>query len=138
MKIIPLYKLAKIIALPKILDERGNLTFFQNSDNIPFDIKRVFWIYDVPGGEARGGHANREQQELIISISGSFDVVVKSKEGQEKRFNLNRSYFGLYVPKNTWRQIENFSTNAVSFHACSTAFDESDYIRDYQQYLNQI
>ena len=129
---------ARIIALPKILDERGNLTFFQNSDQIPFDIKRVFWIYDVPGGEARGGHANIEQQELIISISGSFDVVVKSKEGIEKRFNLNRSYFGLYVPKNTWRQIENFSTNAVSFHACSTAFDEMDYIRDYQQYLNQI
>jgi hypothetical protein len=127
-------KSPRIIQLPKIFDARGNLTFFQNSDQIPFDIKRVFWIYDVPGGEYRGGHANKTLCELIIAISGSFDVVVKDKNDIEKKFCLNRSYFGLYLPPNTWRHMENFSTNAVSVHVCSAAFDESDYIRDFEEF----
>jgi hypothetical protein len=126
----------QIIQLPKIIDERGNLTFLQNDDQIPFEVKRVFWIYDVPGGEYRGGHANKIQQELIIALSGSFDIVVKTPAGEELKFCLNRSYFGLYLPANTWRHMENFSTNSVSIHICSTDFEEEDYIRDYEQYKN--
>ena len=121
----------RIIQLPKILDPRGNLTFLQNRDQIPFDIERVFWIYDVPGGEYRGGHANKTLHELIIAISGSFDVIVTDKNGKWQKFCLNRSYFGLYLPPNTWRHMENFSTNSVSVHVCSVAFDESDYIRNF-------
>lgn len=124
--------LARIIQLPKIIDERGNLTFMQNEDQIPFVIKRVFWIYDVPGGEYRGGHANKSLEELIIALSGSFDIVVKDKQGNEQKFCLNRSYFGLYLPANTWRHMENFSTNSVSMHICSTDFEEQDYIRDFE------
>lgn len=124
--------IARIIELPKIIDERGNLTFMQNQDQIPFIIKRVFWIYDVPGGEYRGGHANKSQEELIIALSGSFDIVVKDKQGNELKFCLNRSYFGLYLPADTWRHMENFSTNSVSMHICSTDFEEQDYIRDYE------
>lgn len=123
-----------IIQLTKILDPRGNLTFIQNRDQIPFEIKRVFWVYDVPGGEYRGGHANKTLHELIIAISGSFDIVVKDKRGKEQKFCLNRSYFGLYLPSNTWRHMENFSTNSVSVHVCSDAFDESDYIRDFDEF----
>lgn len=122
----------QIIQLPKVIDERGNLTFLQNQDQIPFLVKRVFWIYDVPGGEYRGGHANNTQQELIIALSGSFDIVVKDKFGSEQKFCLNRSYFGLYLPANTWRHMENFSTNSVSMHVCSTEFEEEDYVRDFQ------
>lgn len=124
--------IARIIELPKIIDERGNLTFMENQDQIPFIIKRVFWIYDVPGGEYRGGHANKSQEELIIALSGSFDIVVKDKQGNELKFCLNRSYFGLYLPADTWRHMENFSTNSVSMHICSTDFEEQDYIRDYE------
>jgi dTDP-4-dehydrorhamnose 3,5-epimerase-like enzyme len=127
---------AQIIQLPKILDSRGNLTFLQNKDHIPFNINRVFWIYDVPGGEVRGGHANKSLQELIVAISGSFDVVITHKNGEEQRFCLNRSYFGLYLPPNTWRHMENFSTNAVSLHVCSNAFDEQDYIRSFDAFKN--
>ena len=127
---------AQIIQLPKILDSRGNLTFLQNKDHIPFIINRVFWIYDVPGGEVRGGHANKSLQELIIAISGSFDVVITNKYGVEQRFCLNRSYFGLYLPPNTWRHMENFSTNAVSLHVCSSAYDEQDYIRSFDAFKN--
>lgn len=126
----------RIIQLPKIFDPRGNLTFLQNRDHIPFEIKRVFWIYDVPGGEFRGGHANKILHELIIAISGSFDVLVKDISGDEQRFCLNRSYFGLYLPPNTWRQMENFSTNSVSVHVCSTEFDENDYIREFEDFKN--
>lgn len=123
-----------IINLPKFLDPRGNLTFLQNGDQIPFEIKRVFWIYDVPGGETRGGHANKTMHELIIALSGSFDIVVTHPSGEEERFCLNRSYFGLFLPPNTWRHMENFSTNAVSLHVCSNEFDENDYIRSFDDF----
>lgn len=128
---------ARIIELPKIYDPRGNLTFLQNNTQIPFEIKRVFWIYDVPGGEYRGGHANKTLHELIIAISGSFDIVVKNSFGVETKFCLNRSYFGLYLPPNTWRHMENFSTNSVSLHVCSNIFDEQDYIRSHTDFVNE-
>jgi len=126
----------KIIQLPKITDVRGNLSFAQNSDQIPFEIKRVFWIYDVPGGETRGGHAFKTQEEVIIVISGSIDIVVVDPNGNETKFSLNRSYSGLYIPALHWRHLENFSTNSVSVHLSNTDFDESDYIRDFQQFKN--
>lgn len=119
-----------IINFPKIEDPRGNLTFLQNQDQIPFEIKRVFWTYDVPGGETRGGHAYKKQEEVIIALSGSFDVIVKNADGELERYSLNRSYYGLYLPALSWRHMENFSTNALSLHLSSTAFDKSDYIRE--------
>ena len=122
----------KIIELPKIIDLRGNLTFIQNPDQVPFEIKRVYWIYDVPGGEIRGGHAFYEQSELIIAISGSFDVVITKPDGQLLKFNLNRSYYGLFVPKMTWRHIENFSTNSVVLNFSDNKFNAADYIRDFE------
>ncbi|RME97188.1 MAG: WxcM-like domain-containing protein [Bacteroidetes bacterium] len=122
------------IELPRIADPRGNLTFLQNQDHIPFDIARVFWTYDVPGGEIRGGHAYRSQQEFIIALSGSFDVVVKHPDGRELRYALNRSYYGLYLPPLTWRHMENFSTNSLSLHLSSHAFNPADYIRDFDVY----
>jgi dTDP-4-dehydrorhamnose 3,5-epimerase-like enzyme len=126
----------KIIDLPKIVDPRGNLTFLQNQDHIPFDIKRVFWTYDVPGGAQRGGHAYHEQQEFIIALSGSFDVVVTAHSGEKQVYTLNRSYYGLYLPPQTWRHMENFSTNALSLHLSSHIFDASDYIRDFDDYCH--
>lgn len=126
----------RIIDLPKIMDVRGNLSFLQNNDHIPFDIKRVFWIYDVPGGETRGGHAFKQQQEVIIVISGSIDIIVKDRDGNETKFSLNRSYSGLYIPPMHWRHLENFSTNAVSVHLSSSDFSEEDYIRDYNELRN--
>lgn len=123
----------KIINLPKILDDRGNLSFLENFNQVPFEIKRIYWIYDVPGGEIRGGHAYMELNEVIIALSGSFDVVVD--DGTEKKtFSLNRSYYGLYVPSGLWRQIENFSTNSLCLVLASTAYNEADYIREYEQY----
>ncbi|MFC5191136.1 FdtA/QdtA family cupin domain-containing protein [Algoriphagus aquatilis] len=122
----------KLIQFPKILDPRGNLTFLQNSDQVPFEIHRVFWTYDVPGGEIRGGHAYHQQQEIIIALSGSFDVIITDKNGIESKFSLNRSYYGLYIPSKTWRHMENFSTNSLSLHLSSIAFDEGDYIRDFE------
>jgi len=121
---------------PKIQDPRGNLTFLQHADQIPFEIKRVFWTYDVPGGEIRGGHAYKTQQEIIIALSGAFDIVVKDVNGKEERYHLNRSYFGLYLPANTWRHMENFSTNAVGLHMSSSSFNTKDYIRDFNEYAN--
>jgi len=126
----------KIIELPKIEDPRGNLTFLQNQDHIPFDIKRVFWTYDVPGGAQRGGHAYYKQQEFIIALSGSFDVVVTKPSGERQIYTLNRSYYGLYLPPKTWRHMENFSTNALSLHLSSHAFDAADYIRDFDAYCH--
>jgi dTDP-4-dehydrorhamnose 3,5-epimerase-like enzyme len=126
----------RIVQLPKISDSRGNLSFIQNIDHIPFKIKRVFWIYDVPGGEFRGGHAYKTQEEIIIAISGSFDVVVVDLLGNETKHCLNRSYFALYIPPMHWRRMENFSTNAVSVHLSNASFEEDDYIRDYNQFLN--
>jgi dTDP-4-dehydrorhamnose 3,5-epimerase-like enzyme len=123
-----------IIQLPKITDARGNLSFLQNSDQIPFDIKRVFWIYDVPGGEKRGGHAFKSQKELIIVISGGIDIVVFDTNGNETKFSLNRSYSALYIPPMHWRHLENFSTNSVSVHLSDSDFFESDYIRDFEQF----
>ena len=124
----------KIIDLPKYEDPRGNLTFFEENNHIPFKIERVYWIYDVPGGQIRGGHAFKEQKEFIIALSGSFDVVVDS--GSEKRtFSLNRSYYGLYIPAGLWRQMQNFSTNSFALVSSSTNYSEGDYIREYDDYL---
>jgi len=123
----------KIIHLPKIEDERGNLSFFQNNSHIPFVIKRTYWIYDVPGGEYRGGHAFKEQQEVIIALSGSFDVVLHDGK-QEHRFLLNRSYYGLYIPGKIWRSLENFSTNSLALIVSDMDFSESDYIRDFDMF----
>jgi dTDP-4-dehydrorhamnose 3,5-epimerase-like enzyme len=127
----------KIIDLPKHEDPRGNLTFFEEDNHIPFKIERVYWIYDVPGGQIRGGHAFKEQKEFIIALSGSFDVVVDS--GSEKKvFSLNRSYYGLYIPAGLWRQMENFSTNSLAMVVSSTTFSERDYIRDYNVFLKSV
>jgi len=128
---------AHIINLPKILDERGNLSFFQNESHLPFSIQRVYWIYDVPGGEIRGGHAYREMQEFIIALSGSFDVVLFDGK-EEKKFTLNRSYYGLYIPKMIWRSMENFSTNALAFVASDSFYNEKEYIRDKDMFINEI
>lgn len=124
----------KIIELPKFLDERGNLSFAQNNTQIPFEIKRTYWIYDVPGGEERGGHAERENEELIIAMSGSFDITVDDGK-QKKTFTLNRSYYGLYIPKGIWRDISNFSTNSLALEFGSIPYDANDYIRDYNEFL---
>ncbi|MFN9114902.1 MAG: sugar 3,4-ketoisomerase [Bacteroidota bacterium] len=131
------FSIPTVISLPKITDVRGNLSFLQNSDQIPFDIKRVFWIYDVPGGEKRGGHAFKAQQELIIVISGSLDIVVVDPKGVQTKFCLNRSYNALYVPPMYWRHLENFSTNSVSVHLSNAEFSEEDYIRDFDQFLDK-
>lgn len=125
---------AKLIELPRFLDARGNLSFAENFKHIPFEIKRTYWLYDVPGGESRGGHAYHTNEELIIALSGSFDVVLD--DGKERKvFSLNRSYYGLYVPAGLWREMENFSTNAFALEFGSTHYDESDYIRDYKDFL---
>lgn len=125
--------MVKILNFPKIIDLRGNLTFLQNQDQIPFQIKRVFWTYDVPGGETRGGHAYKQQKEIIIALSGSFDVVVNDGPTIQK-FHLNRSYFGLYLPALTWRHMENFSTNSLSLHLSDSVYREDDYIRDFKEF----
>ena len=123
----------KIIELPKFTDPRGNLSFLENNNQIPFKVERSYWIYDVPGGETRGGHAYKENEEFIIALSGAFDVILDN--GKEKqRFLLNRSYYGLYVPKGWWREMENFSTNSVAFVLSSIQYDENDYIRDYEEF----
>ena len=123
-----------IIQLPKILDDRGNLSFFENNNHIPFEIKRTYWIYDVPGGCERGGHAFRRQKEFIIALSGSFDVSIDDGERRQV-FSLNRSHYGLYIPNGLWRQMENFSTNSLALVVSSTEYDEVDYIRDFDKYL---
>lgn len=124
----------KIIELPKFLDARGNLSFVEQMNHIPFEIKRTYWIYDVPGGEARGGHAFRENQEFVIALSGAFDVVVD--DGEHKRtFTLNRSYYGLYIPQGLWRTMENFSTNSLALEFGSIHYDEQDYICEYGDFL---
>lgn len=127
----------KLLELPKILDPRGNLSFLQNNDQLPFAVQRVYWIYDVPGGDFRGGHAYRSLQEVIISLSGSFDVVL-SDGYEEKKITLNRSYYGLYVPKMIWRQLENFSTNALAFIAADQPYSEQDYIRDFEAFKQTV
>jgi hypothetical protein len=121
--------------LPKFLDPRGNLTFLEEDTHLPFKIKRVYWIYDVPGGERQGGHAFRTTEELIISLSGSFDVVLHDGI-KEYHFSLNRSYYGVYVPKMFWRKIENFSANSLVMIVASNEIDESDFIRDFKEFCN--
>lgn len=126
-----------ITKLPIIPDERGNLSFFEEGSHLPFSIKRLYWIYDVPGGEVRGGHAFKQQQEFIIALSGSFDVVLHDGKNQ-KRFQLNRSYYGIYVPALFWRSLENFSTNSLALVAASTSFVEDDYIRDFNKFQKAV
>lgn len=126
--------MSSVISLPKFLDERGNLSFFEGENHIPFKIRRAHWIYDVPGGEERGGLAYKETEEFVIALSGSFDVVIDDGCKVEC-VSLNRSYNGVYIPKGLWRSINNFSTNAVALIAASTKYNPMDAIRDYNDYL---
>ncbi len=123
-------KKVQLIDLPKILDPRGNLSFFENNNQIPFVIKRTYWIYDVPGGEIRGSHAFKKSHEFIVSLSGSFDVVLHDGKN-ERIIHLNRSYYGVYIPNMIWRTLNNFSTNAAALIVSSTSYNENDYIRDF-------
>ena len=127
-------KQPQIIELPKVIDRRGNLSIIEEYKNIPFKIERTYWIYDVPGGEKRGGHAYKENEEFIVALSGSFDVVLDNGT-ERKTYTLNRSYYGLYIPKGWWREMESFSTNAVALEFGSTKYDANDYIRDYDEYI---
>lgn len=122
-----------LITLPKLLDLRGNLSFIEEDSHFPFKIKRVYWIYDVPGGERRGGHAFKETEELLVALSGSFDVVLNDGS-RELRYHLNRSYYGVIVPRMFWRMLENFSTNSLALIIASTEYNEADYIRDFEVY----
>ena len=124
----------QILQLPKFEDPRGNLSFIEEEKHIPFKIERTYWIYDVPGGQVRGGHAFKVQRELIVALSGSFDVVVDDGKRQQT-FSLNRSYYGLYIPAGLWRQMQNFSTNSLAMIISSTQFSEEDYIREYSDFL---
>ncbi len=127
----------KIINLPKINDPRGNLTFIENEKHIPFQIKRVYYLYDVPGGESRAGHTHKNLHQFLIAASGSFDVIVY--DGKEnKRFHLNRSYYGLYVPSLIWREIDNFSSGSVCLALASQLYDEDDYLRDYDSFIKYL
>jgi dTDP-4-dehydrorhamnose 3,5-epimerase-like enzyme len=127
-------KMPHIINLPKYEDPRGNLSFVEELKHIPFKIERTYWIYDVPGGQVRGGHAFKEQQELIVALSGSFDVMVDDGKAKQT-FSLNRSYYGLYLPAGLWRQMENFSTNSLALVLSSTHYNKQDYIYDYNEFL---
>jgi len=124
---------AQIFQLPKILDKRGNLSFFEYPRQLPFEIARTYWIYDVPGGEIRGSHAFKEQQEFIVALSGSFDLILHNGI-EEERYALNRSYYGVYVPKMHWRRIENFSTNSLALIVSDMIFDADDYIYDFEEF----
>lgn len=126
-----------IIQLPKNADRRGNLSLIEEIKNIPFKIKRTYWIYDVPGGEVRGGHAYKENQEFIVALSGSFDVILDNGL-EQKTYSLNRSYYGLYVPKRVWRQMENFSTNSLALVLASIPFDPKDYVYDYNLFRSSV
>ena len=128
---------SNIIYLPKISDPRGNLSFIENISHLPFEIKRSYWIYDVPGGTDRGGHAYKENIEFVIALSGSFDVIIDDG-GTVERFNMNRSYYGLLIPKMTWRTMENFSTNSLALILSSTEYNVDDYIRDYNEFLKLV
>ena len=127
----------KIIELPKVADPRGNLSFIEGGQHIPFDIERVYYLYDVPGGSDRGSHAHKNLHQFIVAMSGSFDVVLD--DGKEKtRFHLNRSYYGLYVCPMMWRDLDNFSSGAVCMVLASSRYDEADYIRDYDQFISAV
>lgn len=123
----------KIIELPKFLDDRGNLSYAENNNQIPFEIKRTYWLYDVPGGITRGGHAEKSNEELVIALSGSFEIYVDDGK-KSKTFALNRSYYGLYIPKGLWREIKEFSSNAVALEFGSISYELDDYIRDYNEF----
>ena len=122
--------------LPKITDPRGNLTFIQFPQQVPFEIKRVFWTYNVPSGQVRGGHAYKTQREVLVALSGSFDVVITDKARNQSRFHLNRSHLALLLPTNTWRHLENFSTNAISLHLSSDVYNVDDYIRNFDELID--
>lgn len=127
----------RIIDFPKILDPRGNLSFIEGNNHVPFEIRRVFYVYDVPGGESRGAHANRDTQQLIVAMSGSFDVVVD--DGTKRiKFQLNRAYYGLYIPPMIWRGIENFSSGGVCLVLASTFYNKDEYIREYEDYKRYV
>jgi dTDP-4-dehydrorhamnose 3,5-epimerase-like enzyme len=127
----------KVMGLPKISDPRGNLTFVEGNNHIPFDIKRVYYLYDVPGGESRGGHAHHNLEQFVIAASGSFDVILD--DGRIKqRFHLNRSYVGLFIPKMMWRELDNFSSSSVCLVLASMVYEEADYIRDYNEFLKVV
>ena len=127
----------KIVNLPKITEPRGNLTFVEGGRHVPFEIRRVYYLYDVPGGADRGGHAHRELRQLIVSMSGSFDVILDDGR-QKQRYHLNRSYYGLYVCPMIWRELDNFSSGSVCLVLASNLYDESDYYRDYQDFLKAL
>lgn len=127
----------QLISFPKIADPRGNLTFIEGGKHIPFDIKRVYYLYDVPGGSERGGHAHKMLHQVIIAMSGSFDVVLDDGK-DKKRIHLNRSYSGLYVCPMMWRELDNFSSGSVCMVLASEPYDEADYFRDYQQFLKAV
>jgi dTDP-4-dehydrorhamnose 3,5-epimerase-like enzyme len=127
----------RIIELPRISDPRGNLTFIESNRHVPFDISRIYYLYDVPGGETRGGHAHRKLEQFVIAVSGSFDVVVRDATAT-KRFFLHRSYYGLYIPRMVWREMENFSSGSCCLVLASDFYDESDYYRDYDAYVRAI
>jgi hypothetical protein len=122
-----------LINLPKILDPRGNLSFIEENNHLPFKIERSYWIYDVPGGEKRGSHAFKKSCEFIVALSGSFDVILHDGT-EERKYSLNRSYYGLYVPNMMWRSLENFSTNSLALVLSSTPYDEVDYMRDFKEF----
>ena len=127
---------SKIIQLPKIIDERGNLSFIEEMKHIPFEIKRTYWVYDVPGGEERGSHAYKNNEEFVVALSGSFDVIVNDGE-QETLYHLNRSYFALFLPKMFWRKFRNFSTNSLVLVMSNNLYNADDYIRNFDDYLKQ-
>lgn len=127
----------RLIELPKITDPRGNLTAIEANQHVPFAIKRVYYVYDIPGGESRGGHAHKLQQEFIIAVSGSFDAILDDGMHKQK-YHLNRSYYGLYVPWLIWRELDNFSTGSVCLVLVSHHFDEADYVRDYNDFIEAI
>jgi len=127
----------KLITLPKITDPRGNLTFIEGGRHVPFAIERVYYLYDVPGGAERAGHAHKELQQLFIAMSGSFDVVLDDGN-QQKRLHLNRSYYGLYVCPMIWRELDNFSSGSVCMVLASRIYEEADYYRDYQEFLTAV
>lgn len=128
---------SQLINLPKIVDRRGNLSFIEGNNHAPFAIRRVYWIYDVPGGEIRGGHAYRENEEFIVALSGSFDVVLHDGK-EERRYHLNRSYNGIYVPKMMWRSMENFSTNSLALVLSSMDYSVDDYFRDFKEFKKEV
>ena len=128
----------EMIQLPKIMDVRGNLSFIEENNHVPFSIKRTFWIYDVPGGVRRGAHAYRETEEFIVALSGSFDVILDDGNGNINTYHLNRSYYGLYVPKRMWRMMDNFSTNSLALVLASTEYSEDDYIFDYDEFQKMV